>query len=245
MIHNLLPNRDKVYITYDIDFIPDSSPAAKKIHRVKTLWLDVEGGKAYPVFDVHRGSRPRRALHLPRRRARRVRRRARAQHAGRPARRRAGRDGRPPPPRRPLHRPQAHARRAHGQPVPLEGALLGAGRRGVVGRGDDRDDAQVAREGQARRRPQRLRHLRLQARVLVRVDGDRPGGVRARRAAAASTRSRASSTSAARSPTATCARTATTAARSPASPTRASWPPARSPPPRSRSPTSSTARATC
>jgi plastocyanin len=56
MIHNLLPNRDKVYITYDIDFIPDSSPAAKKIHRVKTLWLDVEGGKAYPVFDVHRGA---------------------------------------------------------------------------------------------------------------------------------------------------------------------------------------------
>ena len=56
MIHNLLPNRDKVYITYDIDFVPDSSPAAKKIHKVKTLWLDVEGGKAYPVFDVHRGS---------------------------------------------------------------------------------------------------------------------------------------------------------------------------------------------
>jgi plastocyanin len=56
MIHNLLPNRDKVFITYDIDFIPDSSPAAKKIHRVETLWLDVEGGKAYPVFDVHRGS---------------------------------------------------------------------------------------------------------------------------------------------------------------------------------------------
>jgi plastocyanin len=56
MIHNLLPNRDKVYITYDIDFVPDSSPAAKKIHQVKTLWLDVEAGKAYPVFDVHRGS---------------------------------------------------------------------------------------------------------------------------------------------------------------------------------------------
>ena len=25
MIHNLLPNRDKVFITYDIDFIPDTS----------------------------------------------------------------------------------------------------------------------------------------------------------------------------------------------------------------------------
>ena len=56
MIHNLLPNRDRVYITYTLDFIPDSSPAAKRIREVKTRWLDVEGGKAYPVFDVHRGS---------------------------------------------------------------------------------------------------------------------------------------------------------------------------------------------
>jgi plastocyanin len=56
MIHNLLPNRDRVYITYTLDFIPDTSPAAKGIREVRTKWLDVEGGKAYPVFDVHRGS---------------------------------------------------------------------------------------------------------------------------------------------------------------------------------------------
>ena len=56
MIHNLLPNRDRVYLTYTLDFIPDTSPAAKGIRPVKTRWLDVEGGKAYPVFDVHRGS---------------------------------------------------------------------------------------------------------------------------------------------------------------------------------------------
>ena len=56
MIHNLLPNRDRVYITYTLDFIPDTSPAAKNIRRVNTRWLDVEGGKAYPVFDVKRGT---------------------------------------------------------------------------------------------------------------------------------------------------------------------------------------------
>ena len=56
MVHNLLPNRDRVYLTYTLDFIPDSSPAAKRIREVETRWLDVEGGKAYPVFDVHRGS---------------------------------------------------------------------------------------------------------------------------------------------------------------------------------------------
>ena len=70
MIHNLLPNRDRVYITYTLDFIPDTSPAAKGIRQVKTEWLDVAGGKAYPVFDVHRGSGRERALHLPRRRRR-------------------------------------------------------------------------------------------------------------------------------------------------------------------------------
>ncbi|HSS59391.1 MAG TPA: hypothetical protein VLK59_15365 [Solirubrobacteraceae bacterium] len=56
MIHNLLPNQDRVYITYTLDFIPDSSPAAKGMRPVRTLWMDVEAGKAYPVFDVHRGA---------------------------------------------------------------------------------------------------------------------------------------------------------------------------------------------
>ena len=56
MIHNLLPNRDRVYITYTIDFIPDSSPAARACGRSRTLWMDVEAGKAYPVFDVQRGT---------------------------------------------------------------------------------------------------------------------------------------------------------------------------------------------
>jgi plastocyanin len=56
MIHNLLPNRARVYLTYTLDFIPDTSPLAKGMRPVQTRWLDVEAGKAYPVFDVHRGS---------------------------------------------------------------------------------------------------------------------------------------------------------------------------------------------
>jgi plastocyanin len=56
MIHNLTPTPTNVYITYDIDFIPASSPAAAGIKDVQTLWMDVMGGTVYPVFDVHRGS---------------------------------------------------------------------------------------------------------------------------------------------------------------------------------------------
>ena len=56
MVHNLLPNRARVYLTYAIDFVPDSSPLAKRMRSVETTWVDVEGGRAYPVFDVHRGA---------------------------------------------------------------------------------------------------------------------------------------------------------------------------------------------
>ena len=47
-------------------------------------------------------------------------------------------DRRPPAPGRPVDRPQAHARRAHRGALPLARALLRAGRRGLVGRLDDR-----------------------------------------------------------------------------------------------------------
>jgi len=56
MIHNLYAEPDRVYITYTIDFIPDSSPKARKMKPVETQWMDVEGIKAYPVFDVHKGT---------------------------------------------------------------------------------------------------------------------------------------------------------------------------------------------
>ena len=245
MIHNLLPNRDKVYITYDIDFIPDSSPAAKEIHEVKTLWLDVEGGKAYPVFDVHRGSGRDGRFTYPDDQP--------GAYGGGPARNtqvvpRDGvlvGDGRAPPPRRPLHRPQAHARRAHGQPVPLEGALLGAGRRGVVGRGDDRDDAQVARRTSSAATSSASRPPTTPS---ARPGTSRWGSTRWRSRpawAAASTRSRATRQARQDHPR--------PPAREPQPRRRVQRPPrpaqaARRPGrrrPRSRSPTSSTARATC
>ncbi|HEV2062002.1 MAG TPA: hypothetical protein VGR12_04040 [Solirubrobacteraceae bacterium] len=55
MIHNLLPGRDSVYLTYDIDFVPMDSPAAQQIAEAKPLWMDVAGISLYPVFDVKRG----------------------------------------------------------------------------------------------------------------------------------------------------------------------------------------------
>jgi plastocyanin len=56
MVHNLWPDPNKVWITYDIDFIPATSPAAKNIVPARPVWMDVENGKIYPVFDVIRGS---------------------------------------------------------------------------------------------------------------------------------------------------------------------------------------------
>ncbi|MGO9877463.1 MAG: hypothetical protein ACLPVY_27115 [Acidimicrobiia bacterium] len=55
MIHNLTPNRAQVWITYDIDFIPATSPAAKGIVPVRPIWMDVQNGETYPVFNVPKG----------------------------------------------------------------------------------------------------------------------------------------------------------------------------------------------
>jgi hypothetical protein len=55
MIHNLVPAPMVLDVTYTIDFIPDSSPAAAGIEEVKPIWMDVESG-IYPVFDVLRDS---------------------------------------------------------------------------------------------------------------------------------------------------------------------------------------------
>jgi hypothetical protein len=56
MIHNLRPGETEVFITYDLDFIPAGSAAASGIRDVRTVWLDVMGLSAYPVFDVHKGA---------------------------------------------------------------------------------------------------------------------------------------------------------------------------------------------
>ena len=54
MVHNLLPNADTAYLTYEIDFVPTTAPDAKTMREVKPLWMDVAGLSAYPVFDVKR-----------------------------------------------------------------------------------------------------------------------------------------------------------------------------------------------
>src|SRR3954469_4677744 len=55
MIHNLTPTPTKVFITYDIDFLPDSEPAAQSMTRILPFWMDVAGMKTYPVFNALRG----------------------------------------------------------------------------------------------------------------------------------------------------------------------------------------------
>jgi plastocyanin len=55
MIHNLTPVPAKVYMVLEIDFIPKTSPAAKGMKPVRPIWMDVENGKIYPVFNVRKG----------------------------------------------------------------------------------------------------------------------------------------------------------------------------------------------
>jgi hypothetical protein len=56
MIHNLTPVPTEVYMTYDIDFIPATSPEAKNIRPVRPIWMDVVNGSSYPVFNVEKGA---------------------------------------------------------------------------------------------------------------------------------------------------------------------------------------------
>ncbi len=56
MIHNLITAPAQVYLTYTIDFIPASSAQAKTIRPVKPVWMDVQNGEVYPVFDVKKNA---------------------------------------------------------------------------------------------------------------------------------------------------------------------------------------------
>jgi len=55
MIHNLIAEPMTLYITYTVDFIPDTAPQAASMKPVRPIWMDVDNGSIYPVFDVHRG----------------------------------------------------------------------------------------------------------------------------------------------------------------------------------------------
>jgi hypothetical protein len=56
MIHNLTPVPTRLYMEYELDFIPAGSRAAKGLKPVRPIWMDVQNGSAYPVFDVEKGS---------------------------------------------------------------------------------------------------------------------------------------------------------------------------------------------
>jgi hypothetical protein len=56
MIHNLTPVPTKVWMVLEIDFIPKTSRAARGMKPVRPIWMDVENGSIYPVFNVEKGA---------------------------------------------------------------------------------------------------------------------------------------------------------------------------------------------
>ena len=56
MIHNLTPVPTKVWMVYEVDFVPKGSRAARGMRNVRPIWMDVESGSFYPVFNVEKGS---------------------------------------------------------------------------------------------------------------------------------------------------------------------------------------------
>jgi plastocyanin len=56
MIHNLTPVPTQVYMVYEVDFVPKGSRAARGIRPVRPIWMDVQNGSLYPVFNVRKGS---------------------------------------------------------------------------------------------------------------------------------------------------------------------------------------------
>ena len=56
MLHNNLATSDQVWITYDIDLVPASSPMAASLRPALPIWMDVQNGSAYPVFDAVQGT---------------------------------------------------------------------------------------------------------------------------------------------------------------------------------------------
>jgi plastocyanin len=56
MIHDLTSNGARIYVTYDIDFVPANSPLGQSLRPARPVWMDVQNGSAYPVFDVLRRS---------------------------------------------------------------------------------------------------------------------------------------------------------------------------------------------
>src|SRR4051794_10930843 len=55
MLHNGTPDTKAVWIQYDLDWVPAASSRGRHMKAARPLWIDVQNGKAYPVFDALRG----------------------------------------------------------------------------------------------------------------------------------------------------------------------------------------------
>ena len=57
MIHSLNSSEGRsVYLTWEIDWVPETTPPRTDINRARIAWLDVAGSpQIYPVFDAERG----------------------------------------------------------------------------------------------------------------------------------------------------------------------------------------------
>jgi plastocyanin len=55
MLHNETPSSREVWAQYDLDWVPAATPTAKHMRPARPLWIDVQNGKAYPVFDALQG----------------------------------------------------------------------------------------------------------------------------------------------------------------------------------------------
>jgi len=56
MLHNGTAQTQTVWITYAVDWIDRSTALGRRTKPAHPIWLDVQNGKAYPVFNVLRGS---------------------------------------------------------------------------------------------------------------------------------------------------------------------------------------------
>ncbi|HEX8084444.1 MAG TPA: hypothetical protein VF529_09160 [Solirubrobacteraceae bacterium] len=56
MLHNGTRANETVFVQYQVDVVDAASPTAQAMKEAHPLWLDVQNGRAYPVFDVKRGA---------------------------------------------------------------------------------------------------------------------------------------------------------------------------------------------
>jgi hypothetical protein len=56
MIHNQTAVPENVWITYDVDFVPAKSALGQRMKPARPVWMDVQNGSFYPVFNVKKGS---------------------------------------------------------------------------------------------------------------------------------------------------------------------------------------------